>query len=68
MPYRFANADLAVVDAQMKATVRVRTNPGFKYDRRAFSAVIRQRHKNTGGAFLAYWVDFFHGAWLPHKE
>jgi hypothetical protein len=68
MSYRFANADLAVVNAQMKATVRVRANPGLEYDRRAFSAVIGQRHENTGGAFLAYWVDFFHGACLPHKE
>jgi hypothetical protein len=68
MTYRFANADLAVVDAQTEAAMRVRANPGFEYDRRALSAVIGQRHEDTGGAFLAYWVDFFHGACLPHKE
>jgi hypothetical protein len=40
MPYRFADADLAVINAQMKTTVRVRANPGFEYNGRAFSAVI----------------------------
>jgi hypothetical protein len=40
MSYRFADADLAVVNAQMKTAVRVRANPGFEYDCRAFSAVI----------------------------
>ena len=68
MSYRFTDADLAVVDAQMETTVRVRANPGFEDNRRAFSAVIGQRHEDTGGTFLAYWVDFFHGACLPHKE
>jgi hypothetical protein len=68
MSYRFADADLAVVNAQMKTAVRVRANPGFEYDRCAFSAVIGQRHEDTGGAFLAYWVDFVHDACLPHKE
>jgi hypothetical protein len=68
MSYRFANADLAVVNAQMETALRVRANPGFEYDRCAFPAVIGQRHENTGGTFLAYWVDFFHVAYLPHKE
>lgn len=68
MSYRFADADLAVVNAQMKTAVRVRANPRFEDDRRAFPAVIGQRHEDSGGAFLAYWVDFFHGACLPHKE
>lgn len=62
MADRFADADLAVVDAQMEAAMWVRANPGFEYDRRAFPAVIGQRHEDAGRAFLAYGVDFFHGA------
>jgi hypothetical protein len=68
MSYRFADADFPIVDAQMEAAKRIRANPGFEDDRRAFSAVIGKWHENSGSALLADWVDFFHGACLPHKE
>jgi hypothetical protein len=68
MANRFAEADFAVVYAQIKSALRVGTDPRFKNDRRTLSALIGQRHEHTGCAFLAYGVDFFHDACLPHKE
>jgi hypothetical protein len=62
VPDRFAKTHFPIVNAKAETALGVRAYPGFENDRGAFSAVIGQRHENTGVAFLANRVDFFHGA------
>src|SRR6185436_13810156 len=47
LTYHLAQADLAVVDANVESTRRIRADPGFEGDRGAIPAVVRERDQDS---------------------
>jgi len=54
------SANLPIVDANVKATLRIGADPGFVHDGRAISPIIRQWNENANFAFQTFRITVFH--------
>src|SRR5690554_3480226 len=57
---RATEADLAVVDPDVEAALRIRADPGLVGDRRAVTTVVRERQHVPLSTLLAPWVIHLH--------
>lgn len=62
----FINIDIAIPDFQVKATIRIGTNPGFVVNSCPLTAEIRQGHQVSRLTLLAFGeIKMFHEVHLP---
>src|SRR5882672_1734927 len=60
LTHHLAEADLAVIDANVEATTRIGAYPGFERDRRAVPSIVREWDQDSGIALSAVGQLHFH--------
>jgi hypothetical protein len=56
----FIDVQIALMNLEVKPTVRVGTNPSLICHRSALGAIIRERHKLAFGALTAFWPSCYY--------